>query len=209
MKGLARDILSAVLIITLTALVLLALVGTAGAVKLPYQSFDNLHVGDCQYETDANLVLAQWPKAKITTSEVVHAWSAYGSAFEGQDVTSDGGQNWTLSGLWAGQNYLVDVGFAGHRAQSITELGTFSTSSPVTPTEQAALIAAADHGGLQVMVMGPGMDHTFAITGANATHLVEVDDGYVRHDTWSFFYWAYTSGVNAQNTMTFYSVVWA
>ena len=144
MKGLARDILSAVLIITLTALVLLALVGTAGAVKLPYQSFDNLHVGDCQYETDANLVLAQWPKAKITTSEVVHAWSTYGSAFEGQDVTSDGGQNWTLSGLWAGQNYLVDVGFAGHRAQSITELGTFSTSSPVTPTEQAALIAAAD-----------------------------------------------------------------
>ena len=38
----------------------------------PFRAFGNLSgVGDCQYETIANLTLARWPKAHITLSDVL------------------------------------------------------------------------------------------------------------------------------------------
>ena len=129
----------------------------------PFQSFGNLsHIGDCQYETDANMILSQWPKAKITTSEVVHAYNVNGSQ---QDS----------NGLWAGQNYLITHGFDGHRATSIVA---------VTPSQI--------HGLTQVMNLGPVRMHTFFIIWSNSKQLITVDDGYVNRYNWAEFNSDYT-----------------
>lgn len=162
----------------------------------PYSAFGNLSgVGDCQYESAANLVLSRWPKARITTAEVESAYDKFGAAFEGQSVTSDGGSTWTLEGLWAGQNYLIDHGFAGHRARAIIEV-----------TTKASMVAAANSGGLEVVNNGPVRQHVFDITAATATHVTIVDDGFVYHYTWSWLNWAYTQD---GETLTFYAVKWS
>ena len=60
-----------------------------------YSDFGNLEYGDCGYEVGANLILHEYPTAKITTNEVVRAWREYGAANAMQ--------------------YLTDIGFDGHR----------------------------------------------------------------------------------------------
>jgi hypothetical protein len=182
----------------------------AGASSLhattPYRAFGDLSgADDCQYETAANLVLSRWPAAHITTAEVESAYDKFGGAFEGQSVTSDGGSTWTLTGLWAGQNFLLDQGFAGHRAQSITEV-----------TTRAQMVSAANAGGLEVTVMGPTMQHMFAIVHANAREVTQVDTGTVTHITWTQLIWEYTHVVNADGTISlnsetlaFYWVRWS
>jgi len=172
----------------------------------PFQSFGNFNLGDCQYETAANLILARWPKAKITTAEVVSAYNTYGDAWQGTSVTSDGGATWTNIGLWAGQNYLLNHGFAGHRATSI--------SQPLTNKYQ--IVQAANHGGLEVTIEGPTMMHVLGVIQATAKNLTVVDDGFIRHYTWAQFTFAYTNVVTAQGTyasngevLAFYAVVWS
>lgn len=171
-----------------------------------YNSFGDLNgADDCQYETAANLILHEFPKSTITTSEVESAYTTFGGAFQGQSVTTDDGATWTLQGLWAGQNYLLAHGFDGHRARAI-----------IPVVSRYAMVHAANSGGLEVTVMGPTMNHMFAITRATATEVTEVDAGYVYHYTWANFIWRYTHAVSPQGTivsngvvMAFYAVKWA
>jgi hypothetical protein len=163
----------------------------AGAISrtAPFQAFGNFTVGDCQYETAANLILAYWPKSQITTAEVESAYNTYGIG-------------WDPDGLEAGQDFLISTGFAGHHASSITEI------------TQAQAVTAANNGGVEVTVLGPTMAHIFAIVQANAEGLTEVDDGFVYHYTWSQLNAAYTIGItNGEltpngNVLTFYAVTW-
>lgn len=180
----------------------------AGASSLhattPYRAFGDLSgADDCQYETAANLVLSRWPHAAITTTEVESAYDKFGAAWQGTQVQQDNG-DWLNEGLWAGQNFLLSQGFAGHRARSITEV-----------TTRASMVAAANSGGLEVTVMGPSMQHMFAITHANAREVTQVDMGVVTHITWTQLMWEYTHVVNADGTISlngetlaFYAVRW-
>lgn len=161
----------------------------------PFQAFGNTSgVGDCQYETAANLTLAEYPKAKITTSQVEGAFSTYGDLFQGQQVTTDGGQDWTLTGLWAGQNYLIDHGYDGHRA-SVTQV-----------TTRYAEVQGANHGGLEVTATGPNLMHMFGILQANAQRVTVVDDGVIYHYSWTALATHYDFG---GDTLAFYAVKWA
>src|SRR5580704_4962188 len=182
--------------IGVTAALLASSTVSAGTIRAqkPYQSFGNLAgVGDCGYESDANLILHEWPKARITTPEVERAYQAYGNEFAGQSVTSDGGQNWTLTGLWEAQLYLISTGFAGHRASSIVQI------------DQVQVPAATQGGGVEVVNDGPVRQHVFDIIAANATHVVIVDDGFVYHYTWTWLNYAYTQD---GETLTYYGVTW-
>jgi hypothetical protein len=159
----------------------------------PYQAFGNLSgVGDCQYETAANLILAKFPKTKgrISASEVIAAYSANGSGMTGVGTLT----RTTSPDLWAGQVYLMTTGFAGHKAASITQI-----------TEVQA-VNAANHGGVEVSNMGPVRTHMFAIIAATRTHVVIVDDGYVYHYSWAWLNWAYTQ---QGETLTYFAVRWA
>jgi hypothetical protein len=177
----------------------LANVSLAGAAgihqRAPYQAFGNLSgVGDCGYESDANLVLHRWPRARITTDEVESAYDNLGNLFAGTDVTTDGGEIWTAQGLWTAQNYLLSKGFGGHRATSIVQVTTRATE-----------IASANDGGLEVVNEGPVRMHVFDIIAANRTHVVIVDDGYVYHYSWAWLDWAYTQN---SETLSYYAVTW-
>jgi hypothetical protein len=154
---------------------------TTPAFAQKYNQFANLEgVGDCQYETGANLVLHEFPSAKITTNEVVDAYNTFGGAFN--------------SPLWEGQDFLISQGFDGHRASSIT------------PISQAQVPYAASHGGVEVTNLGPVRMHAFALIAANKTHVVLVDDGFVYHYTWAWFHWAYTRD---GEQLAYYAVTWA
>jgi len=148
----------------------------------PFQSFGNFNLGDCQYETAANLILSQWPKSKITTAEVVSAYNTYGSAMNPDN-------------LWAGQDYLISTGFAGHQAKSIT---------PITTKYQ--IVQAANHGGVEVTNLGPVRMHIFAIISANAKQVTIVDEGFVYRYNWAEFNYDYTQ---QGETLQFYAVTWA
>lgn len=176
--------------------VIFASVGiTTPAFAQKYNQFANLEgIGDCQYETGANLILHEFPKAKITTNEVVSAFTQYGAGFEGQSVSTDGGSTWTLQGLWAGQNFLISHGFDGHRAKSITEIS------------QAQVPLAAQNGGVEVVNNGPVRQHVFAIIGASKTHVVIVDDGFTYHYSWAWVNYAYTQDGEG---LTYFAVRWA
>ena len=163
----------------------------------PFQSFDNANIGDCQYETAANLVLAEWPKAHITTAEVVTAYNAYGALWQGQQVQQPDG-SWLNEGLWAGQNYLIDHGFAGHRAASITQV-----------TTRYAMVQGANHGGLEVTIIGSTLMHVLGIIQANAKELTVVDDGIIYHYTWAGFANTYTANGTNSEVLTYYAVKWA
>ena len=179
----------------------------------PFQAFGNLQVGDCQYETAANLILTRWPKAKITTAQVVGAFNTYGDAWDTDGILNASGGD-TGAGLWAGQNYLLTTGFAGHKAASITPLtysaGTITEAAGVAQATDlsgmASVIAAANSGGVEVTVMGPAMDHVFAIVQATKTTLTAIDDGFVYHYTWAWLLYAYNPTGAAQ--ITFYAVKW-
>lgn len=166
----------------------LAMTSSAGAATLkttkPYSSFDNFKIGDCQYETAANLVLSRWPDAKISTAEVVSAYDTTEGAWDSSDD------------LWGGQDYLLDTGFAGHRASSITLLGP----------GLASVVAAANAGGVEVVNMGPVREHMFAIIHATSTTATVVDDGYVYHYSWLWLLWAYSQN---NESLAFYGVTWA
>lgn len=159
----------------------------------PYQAFGNLSgVGDCQYETAANLILAKFPKTKgrISASEVIAAYNTYGSGMTGVGTLT----RTTLPDLWSGQVYLMTTGFAGHRASSIRSI------------TESQVIRAANAGGVEVTVMGPQMTHMFAIIHATAAKLTIVDDGFLYHYTWAWFNFAYTQN---GNVLGFYAVHWA
>jgi len=149
----------------------------------PFQAFGNFTTGDCQYETAANLVLARWPKSKITTSEVLSAYSTYGIGFD---------PNYAVNGLVAGQNYLLSHGFAGHRAASIT-----------TVTNKYQIVQAANNGGVEASITGPVMMHVLGIIQANSKTLTVVDDGFITHYTWTQFVFDYTHVVTSQGTYAF------
>ena len=127
----------------------------------PFQRFGNNVLGDCQYETAANLTLAEFPNTKITTSEVESAWREYGMALNGS--------------LWEGQRFLELKGF-GHRAE-------------VTQISQG-LDYAADHGGLEVTIFGQ-MEHMLGIIQAQGQNITAVDDGIIYHYSWAGFSQAY------------------
>ncbi len=74
----------------------------APMVTKPFGSFGNYQVGDCQYETEANLVLNEWPTSVITTQDVLGAYYA-----NGED---------------AAQNFFLSTGFDGHRASAVTPI---------------------------------------------------------------------------------------
>ena len=96
-----------------------ALLSTGAGAATRFGTFGNLKYDDCQYETDANLVLREFPAARISTNEVVRAWRENGA-------TTD-----------QGLTYLEDVGFDGHRAAAATLV-----------TTRAQIIAAANAGGV-------------------------------------------------------------
>jgi hypothetical protein len=159
-----------------------------------YNQFANLNgVGDCQYETGANLILHEFPSAKITTNEVVSAFTQYGAAWDGQQVQQSNG-SWLNEGLWAGQEFLISHGFDGHRAKSITEIS------------QAQVPLAAQNGGVEVVNNGPVRQHVFAIIGASKTHVVIVDDGFTYHYSWAWVNYAYTQD---SETLQYYAVSWS
>lgn len=183
----------------------------AGAAETkPYSDFGNFSIGDCGYETDANLILHEYPKAKITTDEVESAYDNLGNLFAGTDVTTDGGEIWTAQGLWTAQNYLISTGFDGHRASSITQVFTLGQE-----------VAAANGGGLQVVVTGPTLMHVFGVIHANAKELTQLDDGTITHLTWSWLLFSYTHAfgpdmtqtnpdwVSSGETLAFYAVKWS
>jgi hypothetical protein len=150
-------------------------------VTKPFQSFGNFTNGDCQYETAANLILAQWPTSVITTSEVLAAYRSNGIA-------------WGSNGLEAGQNYLISTGFDGHHAASITTLNT-----------RQSIIDAANNGGVEVQTLGQNYGHMFAMIQADSKNVTLVDEGFVYHYTWKWLMWAYTQN----ETLTFQAVKWA
>lgn len=155
----------------------------------PFRAFGNLSgIGDCQYEAEANLVLAHWPKAKISLSEVLNAYETYGI---------DGDPTYVSTGLWISQDFLMNTGFGGHKATSVTEI------------PQSQVIYAANHGGVLVFNMGPVRNHTFDMISANSKSVTLVDDGFVYHYSWKWLYYAYTSAPGQQGEFfTFYAVTW-
>ena len=111
----------------------------------PFQAFGNGQVGDCQYETAANLTLAEFPDTKISTNEVESAFNKFGI-------------NW-VGPFWEGQRFLEFKGF-GHRA----------TISPVSSN----LDYYANHGGLEVTIFGH-MEHMLGIIRGGKTITVVDD----------------------------------
>lgn len=85
--------------------------GNAGA-SSRFQSFGNLGVGDCAFESFANLVLADFPDSHITTSQVLSAYRAN-------------------NGPIASLNFFYDQGFDGHRAALEPVSVTPGIDSPV------------------------------------------------------------------------------
>lgn len=159
----------------------------------PYQAFGNLSgVGDCQYETAANIILAKFPKTKgrITVAQVIGAYNKFGSGMTGIGTLT----RTTSPDLWSGQVYLISNGFAGHRASSITAI------------TESQVVKAANAGGVEATVIGPAIDHMFAIIHADLHYITIVDDGYVYHYTWAWFNFAYTQN---GNVLSFYAVTWA
>lgn len=154
----------------------------------PFRAFGNLSgIGDCQYETIANLTLSRWPKAKISLAQVLSAFDDYGA---------NGDPSYVTTGLWESQDWWMSPtgGFAGHRASQVVEI----------PESQA--VAAANAGGVEVANTGDVRNHMFAIIAATATKVTIVDDGYVYHYTWAWLNWAYTQ---SGELLDFYSVKWA
>ena len=141
----------------------LAVASSAGATPR-YQPFGNLQFNDCQYESAANLVLHQFPGAKISTGEVLRAFKANGIV--GPDATP------------AGLDYLENVGFDGHRANA------------EVITTRAQIIAAANAGGVFVTL---GWGHAVAIVHANPRELDVVDDGADPPMTWSNWHEMYAA----------------
>lgn len=159
----------------------------------PFSSFGNwAGIGDCQYETAANLTLAEFPKTKISTAEVVSAFNRYGDLWQGTQVQQSDG-SWLNQGLWAGQNFLISQGF-GHRA---------SISQAVTLSQ---MVYGANHGGLEVSITGPNLMHMLGIIHANAKEMTVVDDGVIYHYTWTGFTAKYEADGSA---LAFYAVTWS
>lgn len=156
----------------------------------PFNSFGNFGsgVGDCQYETGANLILYEFPGSKITTPEVLSAYDQYGVGWVAVQTPSG------PATIGAGQNYLLTYGFAGHRAQSI-----------IPVTAKGAIVYAANHGGVEVANIGPTRGHMFAMVQATAKTVTLIDDGFVYHYSWKWFLYAYTYG---QAQLFYYFVTW-
>lgn len=82
------------------ALALSIFAGSCAGASGRFQSFDNGRLGDCAYESFANLVLAEFPSAHVDTPEVTSAWRAWGPS--------------------NAAGYALTTGFSGHRAASLT-----------------------------------------------------------------------------------------
>lgn len=99
----------------------------AGAPQLntpPYNAWGNDTVGNCPFAAIANLVRHMWPKAPITTNEVVRDWRTYGT---------------TIGAL----PFLFEDGLGGHK---------ISSYAPVTT--RAQFIKAANSGGVMALILG-------------------------------------------------------
>jgi hypothetical protein len=155
----------------------------------PFRAFGNFSgIGDCQYETAANLILSRWPKVKISTAQVLSAWNTFGDL---------GDPTYTTTGLWNSQDFLMTTGFAGHHAATVTEI------------PQSAVLAAANNGGLEVVVLGPVRNHMFAIVASKGNQITIVDDGFVERQNLTTMVYDQTQAPGQQGEgLYFYGVTW-
>ena len=138
------------------ALLALAGLGATPAGATTFHDFGNATYNDCGYEAMANLTLARYPAAHITTAQVLRAWRA-------------GNAGWDSS-----ITYAQTVGFGGHRLTGRHEI-------PIT--DRGALIRAANHGGVWATVLGG--NHAVGFVRANLKGVWLVDDHADDFYTWA------------------------
>jgi hypothetical protein len=124
-----RTVISLIAAVALcvSSLVIAAPAMASGAPQLntpPYNAWGNDTVGNCPFAAIANLVRHMWPKAPITTNEVVRDWRTYGT---------------TIGAL----PFLFEDGLGGHKIDSY---------APVTT--RAQFIKAANSGGVMALILG-------------------------------------------------------
>ena len=131
---------------------------TAGA-SSRYQEFGNLTLNDCTYESLANLVLYEFPAARINPRVVIGAFRA--------------------NGVNGAMSYVQDVGFSGHRVAAFT---------PISSHNHAALAKAASHGGVWATVSYGGhvVDITRA-SKTGVTVLDDGSIYFMRWADWSYY----------------------
>src|ERR1039458_5432408 len=153
-----------------------------------YGTFGNASDGDladCQYAVMANLTIAEFPQAQITTDEVVAAYNTYGVG--------------RISPYWAGQWYVVNVGYDGFRASSVTTINFDQVES------------AANAGGVEVQISeqalgGPAnLSHDFAIVKASSSDVFVVNSWYASVQDYS---WANWNTMMAPYVIAYSAVTW-
>jgi hypothetical protein len=176
-------VLSKLLALKLGLLLASTLAGHAPAPA--YGTWGNTTLPDCQYAAPANLVVAEFPGVIIATSDVVAAYDTYGSSW--------------IDGHWAGQWYLLNVGFSGHRATSITTIN------------ESQVLGAANNGGVEVQLwesawnpLDASLSHDVAIVRATATDIFVVNswDPIVQDLTWAQWDAAFAPFVIAYSAVT-------
>lgn len=156
-----RSVTRRVFVVVALVIVGLPLVSTttpADAASAPhYSAFGNDTVGDCEFAAAADLVRRTWPRARITTAQVVGAWRT----------------DEALSGL----TYLEVTGFGGHRIASFTPL---TTRAQVTA-------AANSRGGVFAYLSLPQGAHAVAVVGANHLGPTLVMWGVATQESWAYW----------------------
>jgi hypothetical protein len=150
-----------------------------------YGVWDNNLLPDCQYAAAANLVIAEFPQAVITTDEVVTAFDTYGIGWIGS--------------YWAGQWYVVNVGFDGHQANSVTTIN------------ESQVLPAANQGGVEVQIseqawgQPANLSHDIAIVKATSTDVFIVNSWYATVQDYS---WANWNTMIAPYVIAYSAVTW-
>jgi hypothetical protein len=150
-----------------------------------YGVWDNNLLPDCQYAAAANLVIAEFPQAVITTDEVVTAFDTYGIGWIGS--------------YWAGQWYLMNVGFDGFEASSVTTIN------------EDQVEAAANNGGVEVELWEQTLDpsvmatHDIDIVSATQTDIYVVNSWYATVQDYS---WANWNTMMAPYVIAYSAVTW-
>jgi hypothetical protein len=165
---------------------LLQLANPAPIIPVPaFGTFDNNLLADCQYAAAANLVIAEFPQAVITTDEVVTAFDTYGIGW--------------ISPYWAGQWYLMNVGFDGFEASSVTTIN------------EDQVEAAANNGGVEVELWEQTLDpsvmasHDIDIVSATSTDVFVVNSWYASVQDYS---WANWNTMIAPYVIAYSAVTW-
>jgi hypothetical protein len=163
---------------------LVSVAAMGAAAGATYSPFGNLKVGDCAYESMANLELHEFPWVHITTKDVVDAY------FRGHENG------------YSAIPYMMTTGFGGQTILPIPS-GTLEDQFGLSDAAmKAAIIQGVANGGVWSTVMD-GL-HAVAIIGADLHHVTIVDDGIVEHWSWGNFWW--NQGPAGDNTM--YAVTW-